>query len=70
MLQLSPFAPQEAGAGRESYGKARFEWPNLAARAMGDLAMGFSRAQLEGAASVRQQVGRETTSVRRQGGRT
>lgn len=47
MLQLSPFAPQRPGAGREHHGKARFEWLNLAARAMGDLAMGFSRAQLD-----------------------
>ena len=55
MLQLSPFAPREAGAERVAYGKARFEWLNLAARAMGDLAMGFSRAQLGKTASVRQQ---------------
>lgn len=66
MLQLSPFAPQEAGAGRESYGKARFEWLNLAARAMGDLAMGFSRAQLEETASAQQQGA--TASVQQQGG--
>ena len=46
LLQLSPFAPREAGAARESYGKARFEWLNLAAKAIGDLAAGFSRAQL------------------------
>ena len=55
LLQLSPFAPREAGEGRENYGKARFEWLNLAARAMGDLSMGFSRAQLGETASVRQQ---------------
>ena len=46
LLQLSPFAPREAGAARTSYGKARFEWLNLAAKAIGDLAAGFSRAQL------------------------
>ena len=46
MLLLSPFAPRAANAPRENYGKARFEWLNLAARAIGDLAMGFSRAQL------------------------
>lgn len=59
LLQLSPFAPREAGAARESYGKARFEWLNLAAKAMGDLSAGFSRADLgrERAASVRQQGG-------------
>ena len=56
MLQLSPFAPRKAGEGREVYGKARFEWLNLAARAMGDLAMGVSRAELAGKATgVRQQ---------------
>ena len=44
MLMLSPFAPREAGCSRESYGKARFEWLNLAARAMSDLAIGISRA--------------------------
>ena len=47
MLQLSPFAPQSGGTGRQSYGKARFEWLNLAARSLGDLATGFSREQLE-----------------------
>lgn len=46
LLQLSPFAPREAGAARTSYGKARFEWLNLASKAIGDLAAGFSRAQL------------------------
>ena len=46
MLLLSPFAPRAANAPREKYGKARFEWLNLAARAIGDLAAGFSRAQL------------------------
>ena len=59
MLQLSPFAPKEPGAEREHCGKARFEWLNLAARAMGDLAMGFSRAQLGETASARQQGGGE-----------
>ena len=57
MLQLSPFAPRQGEAEREHYGKARFEWLNLAARAMGDLAMGFSRAQLEKTARVQQQGG-------------
>ena len=47
MLLLSPFAPRPEGAPREKYGKARFEWLNLAARAMADVASGFSRAQLE-----------------------
>ena len=46
MLQLSPFIPQPGGGERRSHGKARFEWLNLAARAMGDLATGISRAQL------------------------
>jgi len=46
LLQLSPFAPRAANAPRENYGKARFEWLNLAARAIGDLSAGFSRAQL------------------------
>lgn len=41
-----PSAPQRGQAEREHYGKARFEWLNLAARAMGDLAIGFSRTQL------------------------
>ena len=70
LLQVSPFAPQTAGDVREHYGKARFEWLNLAARAMGDYAMGVSRAELAGAktASVRQQ-GRVTASVRQQEGR-
>ena len=49
MLLLSPFAPRPANAPREKYGKARFEWLNLAARAIGDLAAGFSRAQLASA---------------------
>ena len=47
LLQLSPFAPREANAPRQSYGKARFEWLNLAARSLGNLATGFSREQLE-----------------------
>jgi hypothetical protein len=46
MLQLSPFAPQSGGGERRSHGKARFEWLNLAARSLGDLAAGISRAQL------------------------
>ena len=49
MLLLSPFAPRPANAPREKYGKARFEWLNLAARAIGDLGAGFSRAQLASA---------------------
>ena len=59
LLQLSPFAPREAGAARTSYGKARFEWLNLAAKSIGDLAAGFSRADLGKArtASVQQQGG-------------
>ena len=68
MLQLSPFAPQAVGAEREHYGKARFEWLNLAARAMGDLAMGFSRAQLGKTASVRQQACCRTLAVPKGGG--
>lgn len=47
MLLLSPFVPHMAGAPRESYGKPRFEWLNLAARAMADVFAGFSRAQLD-----------------------
>lgn len=46
MLVLSPFAPPKPSEVRAHYGKARFEWLNLAARALGDLAIGFSRAQL------------------------
>lgn len=46
LLQLSPFAPKQAGEGRDSYGKPRFEWLNLAAREMSDLAIGISRAEL------------------------
>ena len=46
LLQISPFAPRETGAPREAYGKARFEWLNLAAKSIGDLAAGFSRADL------------------------
>jgi hypothetical protein len=59
LLQLSPFAPREAGAARENYGKARFEWLNLAAKSIGDLAAGFSRADLGKAktANVQQQGG-------------
>ena len=48
MLLLSPFAPRAPHAPRANYGKARFEWLNLAARAIGDLATGVSRAQLRG----------------------
>ena len=47
MLLLSPFAPRLPHAPRVNYGKARFEWLNLAARAIGDLSAGFSRAQLQ-----------------------
>ena len=46
MLVLSPFAPREAGAQREHYGKPRFEWLNLAAKAIADVATGLSREQL------------------------
>ena len=46
MLLLSPFAPSTNTLGREHCGKARFEWLNLAARTLSDLAMGFSRSQL------------------------
>ena len=49
MLVLSPFAPRQGGDARESYGKPRFEWLNLAARAMCDLAIGISREQVAGA---------------------
>lgn len=48
MLVLSPFAPRPPHAPRVNYGKARFEWLNLAARAIGDISAGFSRAQLQG----------------------
>ncbi len=53
LLQLSPFAERAAGSPRESYGKPRFEWLNMAARAMSDIAAGFSRADLT--VSVQQQ---------------
>lgn len=53
LLLLSPFAPRQANAPRENYGKARFEWLNLAARAIGDVAMGFSRAQLANCAAAK-----------------
>ena len=69
MLQLSPFAPRQGEAEREHYGKARFEWLNLAARAMGDLAIGFSRAQLEKTASVQQQARCRALAVPKGGGR-
>lgn len=49
MLQLSPFAPPARGAVVRTHpGKARFEWLNVAARAMGDLALGVARADLVG----------------------
>ena len=48
MLVISPFAPRAEGTPRTRYGKARFEWLNLAARAIADMAMGVSRAQLQG----------------------
>ena len=48
MLVISPFAPRQEGAQRVKYGKARFEWLNLAAKAIADIAAGFSRAQLQG----------------------
>lgn len=53
LLLLSPFAPRQVNSPRENYGKARFEWLNLAARAMGDVAMGFSRAQLANRAAAK-----------------
>ncbi len=68
MLQLSPFAPRRGETEREQYGKARFEWLNLAARAMCDLAMGFSRAQIGKTASVRQQSCCRTLAVTQEGG--
>ncbi len=46
MLLLSPFSPRTEGAPRETYGKPRFEWLNLAARAIADVGAGVSRAQL------------------------
>ena len=39
------FAPQSGGGERQNYGKSRFEWLNLAARSLGDIAAGFSREQ-------------------------
>ena len=63
MLQLSPFMPQPGGGERRSHGKARFEWLNLAARAMGDLAAGISRAQLAEMAA-----GARPGRLQRQGG--
>ena len=73
LLQLSPFSARAAGAQRESYGKARFEWLNLASKAIGDLAAGFSRADLgkERTASVQQQgasVQQQGASVQQKGG--
>jgi len=50
LLLLTPFGPPAVGDSvRFQYGKPRFEWLNLAARAMADLALGVSRADLEGA---------------------
>ena len=46
MLLLSPFAPRAEGSARASYGKSRFEWLNLAARAIADVSAGVSRAQI------------------------
>jgi len=44
LLQLSPFQPRQAGATeREHFGKARFEWLNLAAANIADLPIGWSR---------------------------
>jgi len=44
LLQLSPFQPHPAGATeREHFGKARFEWLNLAAANIADLPIGWSR---------------------------
>ncbi len=67
LLQLSPFAERAAGAPREAYGKPRFEWLNLAARAMSDLAAGFSRADLT--ASVQQQGTTASVQQQERGGR-
>ena len=74
MLQLSPFAPQPGGGARQSYGKARFEWLNLAARSMCDLAAGISSAQLAGMASaahhpsaaLQQGIAQQSVEARRQ----
>ena len=46
LLVVSPFAPRVAGEERCHYGKARFEWLNMAAQSIGDFAMGVSRAEL------------------------
>ena len=72
MLQLSPFAPREEGDGRVNCDKSCLDWLYFVAKAMGDLAMGFSHSQSGETTSVRQQglgaaMGRgETTSVRQQ----
>jgi len=43
LLQLSPFQPQPSGeTERKHYGKARFEWLNLAARNLADLALDWA----------------------------
>ena len=43
MLVLSPFAPFAGGqTERGHYGKARFEWLNLAAREIADFAIGWA----------------------------
>ena len=55
MLVVSPFAPRQEGAQRVKYGKARFEWLNLAAKAIADIAAGFSRSQLQETAGGQQQ---------------
>lgn len=48
-VRISTMAPPDVVGGdvRAHYGKARFERLNLAARAMGDIAMGISRNQLK-----------------------
>jgi len=46
LLQLSPFQPQPPGeTERKHYGKARFEWLNLAARNIADLAIDWARPE-------------------------
>jgi len=46
LLQLSPFQPRQPGAAeRERYGKPRFEWLNLAAANIADVAIGWRRAR-------------------------
>jgi len=47
LLQLSPFQPQAPGKNvRDHYGKPRFEWLNLAARNIADLALDWARPNL------------------------